>query len=113
LASQGGDSLALGRALVNLADPLAGTDPAAAAEAARAAAEHLRRAGARDYLAHAIGNLAQALLMLGDWDAARAVEAALAGPGFTQLGPLDVGCVVRRGDPRQLHVKPKLDLLPL
>jgi hypothetical protein len=32
----------------------------------------LRRVGARDYLAYAITNLAQALLMLGDWDAADA-----------------------------------------
>ena len=72
LATQAGDSLSLGRALLNLADPLAGTDPAAAAEAARTAAGHLRRAGARDYLAFAIANLAQALMMLGDWDAAEA-----------------------------------------
>ena len=62
----------MGRALLNLADTLAGTDPAAAAEAARTAAGHLRRTGARDYLAFAITNLAQALLMLGDWDAAEA-----------------------------------------
>ena len=62
----------LGRALLNLSDALAVTDPAAAAEAARTAAGHLRRAGARDYLAVAIMNLAQALLMLGDWDAAEA-----------------------------------------
>ena len=49
---------------------MTGTDPAAGAEAARTAAGHLRRAGARDSLAIAIGNLAQALLMLGDWDTA-------------------------------------------
>jgi len=72
LASQDGDSLVLGRALLNLADVLAGTDPAAAAEAARAAAGHLRRTGARLYLVGAIINLAQPLLMLGDWDAAEA-----------------------------------------
>ena len=60
----------LGRALLNLSDALAVTDPAAAAETARTAAGHLRRVGARDYLAFAIRNLAQALLMLGDWDAA-------------------------------------------
>jgi hypothetical protein len=62
----------MGRALLNLADVLAVTDPAAAAETARAAAGHLRRAGARDYLAVATMNLAQALMMLGDWDAAEA-----------------------------------------
>ena len=43
---------------------------AAAADEARTAAGHLRRAGARLYLAVAIINLAQALLTLGDWDAA-------------------------------------------
>ena len=70
LATQAGDNLSLGRALANLSDPLAVTDPAAAAEAARSAAEYLRRAGARDLLSVAIGNLAQALLLLGDWDTA-------------------------------------------
>ena len=72
LATQADDNLALGRALLNLADPLAVSDPAAAAEAARAAAGHLRRIGARDRLAFAISNLAQALLTLGDWDAVQA-----------------------------------------
>jgi class 3 adenylate cyclase/tetratricopeptide (TPR) repeat protein len=72
LASQDGDNFALGRALLNLADVQAATDPAAAAEAARAAAGHLRRTGARDFLAFAIMNLAQALVMLGDWDTAEA-----------------------------------------
>ena len=72
LADHDGDSVGLGRALLNLSDVLADTGPAAAAEAARAAAGHLRRTGARDYLAVAIVNLAQPLLMLGDWDAAEA-----------------------------------------
>jgi len=72
LASQAGDSMLLGTALVNLADILAGTDPATSAETARTAAGHARRAGARRSLAVALGNLAQALLMLGDWDAADA-----------------------------------------
>jgi len=70
LAIQASDNTASGRALVNLSDTLAVTDPAAAAEAARTAAEHLRRAGFRDALAFAIGNLVNALLMRGDWDAA-------------------------------------------
>ena len=70
LASQAGDNFRLGRVLLNLADDLVGTDPAAAAEAARTAAGHLRRAGDRDFLAFAIVNLVQALLMLGDWDTA-------------------------------------------
>ena len=75
LVTQAGDNLKLGRTLNNLSHTLAATDPAAAAEAARTAADHLRRTGARDYLAIAVINLSQALLMLGDWDA---VEAELA-----------------------------------
>jgi class 3 adenylate cyclase/tetratricopeptide (TPR) repeat protein len=70
LAAEVSDNTCLGRALLNLSDMLAGTDPAAAAEAARGAAGHLRRTGARDLLAVATINLAQALLMLGDWDTA-------------------------------------------
>ena len=72
LAGQAGDTVQLGRALLNLSDAVTGTDPAAGAEAARAAAAHSRRAGARDHLAVAVVNLAQALLMAGDWDAAGA-----------------------------------------
>ena len=72
LAGQAGDTVQLGRALLNLSDAVTGTDPAAGAEAARAAAAQLRRAGARDLLAIAVVNLAQALLMTGDWDAAEA-----------------------------------------
>jgi class 3 adenylate cyclase/predicted ATPase len=70
LASQIGDNRAMGRALENLALVLTFTDPAAGAEAARAAVGCLRRTGARDTLAVAIINLTQALLELGDWDAA-------------------------------------------
>jgi tetratricopeptide (TPR) repeat protein len=72
LAEQAGDTLRLGRALLNLADTVTATDPGAGAEAACAAAAHLRRAGARDHLAIAVMNLAQALLMTGDWDTAEA-----------------------------------------
>ena len=72
LAGQADDSLLLGRALVNLSDTVTGTDPAAGAEAARAAAAQLRRAGARNHLAGAVMNLAQALLMTGDWNSAEA-----------------------------------------
>jgi class 3 adenylate cyclase/tetratricopeptide (TPR) repeat protein len=71
LATQAGDHAGLGRALSNLSDALAAVDPADAAEAARTAAGHLRRTGARRYLAIAVGNLTQALQMLGDWDAAQ------------------------------------------
>jgi class 3 adenylate cyclase/tetratricopeptide (TPR) repeat protein len=70
LATQTGDNALLGMALLNLSDVLAFSDPAAAAEAASAAAGHLRRAGDRPLLAGAIINLVNALLLLGDWDAA-------------------------------------------
>ena len=70
LAGQAGDTVRLGRALLNLSDAVTATDPAAGAEAARAAAAQLRRAGTRLHLAFAVGNLAQALLMTGDWDGA-------------------------------------------
>ena len=68
LAGPAGDSLLLGRALLNLADAVTGSDPAAGAAAAADAAAYARQAGARDYLAFAVVNLAQALLMLGEWD---------------------------------------------
>ena len=75
LAGQAGDTVRVGIALHSLSDAVTGTDPAAGAEAARAAAAHQRRAGARHSLAVAVANLAQALLMTGDWDG---VEAELA-----------------------------------
>lgn len=70
LAAQAGDTFTLARALDNLSYVLATTDPAAAAEAARTAVRHLRRIGAREFLAFAIGNLAGSLRELGDWDTA-------------------------------------------
>jgi class 3 adenylate cyclase/tetratricopeptide (TPR) repeat protein len=72
LGAEAGDVLAVGRAMGNLSDALAGMDPAAAVDAGRAAIEHLRRTGSRIPLAIAITNLAEALLQLGDWDAAEA-----------------------------------------
>jgi hypothetical protein len=56
--------------LLNMSDVLAVTDPAAAAEAARTAVGYLRRVGMRIHLVYAITNLAEALVQLGDWDAA-------------------------------------------
>jgi class 3 adenylate cyclase/predicted ATPase len=86
LAEQAGDTARLGRALVNLADTVTGTDPAAGAEAARAAAAHLRQAGDRELLAYAVGNLVQALLMTGDWDTADAELAqAIDGDGLAGI----------------------------
>jgi class 3 adenylate cyclase/tetratricopeptide (TPR) repeat protein len=72
LGTEVGDNFIVGRALVNLADALGPSHPAAAAEAARNAAGYLRRIGARDGLAWAIENLAHQLTELGDWDAAEA-----------------------------------------
>ncbi|MGH3284202.1 MAG: hypothetical protein ACRDPD_05885, partial [Streptosporangiaceae bacterium] len=72
LVTQAGDTLSLGRTFLNLSHELSAADPAAGAEAARTAVGHLRRTGARDYLAVGVANLGQALLMLGDWDAAEA-----------------------------------------
>jgi class 3 adenylate cyclase len=72
LAAQGGDNFTVGRALLNLADALMPGDPAAAAEAARTAAGHLHRTGDRQYLAAAIMNVAEAMLQVGDWEAAEA-----------------------------------------
>jgi len=89
LATQAGDSLTLGRALLSLSDAITGTDPAAAAEAARAAAAHLRQAGARNQLAIAVENLAEALLMTGDWDGAEAeLNRAIDGDGLAGMEAL-------------------------
>jgi len=91
LAEETGDNMALGRALLNLADALAVTDPAAAAEAARTAAGHLRPAGHWDYLTFAITNLAQALLMLGEWDTAEE-ELTQAADSSGQAGRDQIAC---------------------
>ena len=72
LATQAGDNSTLGRALLNLSEIVAATDPAGAADAARTAREHMRRVGHRLGLSAATCNLADALLQLGDWDAAEA-----------------------------------------
>jgi class 3 adenylate cyclase/predicted ATPase len=86
LAGQARDTIGLGRALSNLSDAVTGTDPAAGAEAARAAAAHLRQAGARHTLAIAVMNVAQALLMTGDWDSAEAELAqAIDGDGLADI----------------------------
>ncbi|HKA95306.1 MAG TPA: adenylate/guanylate cyclase domain-containing protein [Streptosporangiaceae bacterium] len=89
LAEHAGDNLRLGGVLLNLADAVTVTDPAAGAEAARTAADHLRRAGAQDYLQTATTNLFQALLQLGDWDGAEEeLTRALDSDGVTDGGYL-------------------------
>src|SRR5262249_56739207 len=67
----------------------AGRTGAPALAAASYATAHLRQAGARDLLAVAVMNLAQALLMTGDWDTAEAELAQAAdGDGLADLQPL-------------------------
>jgi class 3 adenylate cyclase/tetratricopeptide (TPR) repeat protein len=70
LAERAGNPALLGLALLDQSDVLAASDPAGAADAARAAAGHARRTGRRDYLAVATANLTLALLTLGEWDEA-------------------------------------------
>ena len=89
LATQAGDSFTLGRALLNLADALMRSDPAAAAEAGRTAAGHLRRTGDRYHLEAAILNVAEAMLQIGDWDTAETELArAVDSDGLTDMGDL-------------------------
>jgi class 3 adenylate cyclase/predicted ATPase len=89
LAGQAGDSFEQGRALLTLADAVTGTDPTAGAAAAQVAAAQLRQAGDRERLAFAVGNLAQALLMTGDWDGAEAELAQAAdADGLAGIEPL-------------------------
>jgi tetratricopeptide (TPR) repeat protein len=73
LAERAGDYGILGRAQLNLADVLVRSEPQAAAEAARSAIAHLRRTGQRSVLGVAVGNMATALIELGEWDEAAAV----------------------------------------
>ncbi len=104
IATQAGDNTHAAQALANLAGVLTGNDPEAAAEAARAAIRHARRTGSRVFLSHAIVNLAQALIMTGDWDTAHAeLTRAADGDGLADVWP--VACnrgllAALRGDPR-------------
>jgi class 3 adenylate cyclase/tetratricopeptide (TPR) repeat protein len=75
LSERGGDSDRCGMALSNLSRLIAIDEPATAAEYARAALGHLRRVGNRGFVGMVLGNLAFALLLLGDWDAAADVLA--------------------------------------
>jgi class 3 adenylate cyclase/predicted ATPase len=71
LATAAGDTFSMGAGLLNLSAVLS-NDWEAQASAARSAAGLLRRVGNVDFLSHALGNLATALVSLGDWDAAEA-----------------------------------------
>jgi class 3 adenylate cyclase/tetratricopeptide (TPR) repeat protein len=70
LATEAGDTFSIGAGLLNLATVLTGWE--ARADASRDAAGYLRRVGNVDFLSYAIGNLAESLMGLGDWDAAEA-----------------------------------------
>jgi class 3 adenylate cyclase/predicted ATPase len=70
LAEQAGDIAVQANTLLNLSWVLGLTDPAAAAETGRAAVTHARQVGDRDILAYAVGNVVEALVILGDWDGA-------------------------------------------
>ena len=72
------DSAAVARAQLNLGDTLLSTDPHASVEAAHAAMFHARRIGYLDLVGFTAGNLIQALLMTGDWEAARQVQDSVA-----------------------------------
>ena len=91
LAELAGDPIRLGLALVNLSDTVTATDPAAGAEAARAARRPLAPGRRRNHLAVAVANLAQALLMTGDWDTAEA-ELAQAANGDGLAGNEYLAC---------------------
>ena len=109
LAGQAGDTAGLGRALLNLSDTVTGTDPAAGAEAARAAAAQLRRTGARILFATAVANLAQALLMTGwlgmppgpSWPRPPTPTASPASSSWRATGPGWRRCAARPPPPRR------------
>ncbi len=78
LLARESDSAQRARALSNLSNLLLTTDPHAAADHARQAADLFRRIGYPALLAVAVSNLVQALLWCGDWDEAEAVIASAA-----------------------------------
>jgi class 3 adenylate cyclase/tetratricopeptide (TPR) repeat protein len=82
LAERANDSTALARSYMNLSDVLTATDPPAAADAARTAAEHARRNGDREMLAVAYTNLVGALVAMGQWSEADEVLANGADEGL-------------------------------
>jgi class 3 adenylate cyclase/tetratricopeptide (TPR) repeat protein len=73
LAEEVGDTVRQARALLNLAEMLNGTDPVAAAEAARKSAALARHSGSIDFFNYAVCNEVEALLLVGEWDDAHRV----------------------------------------
>jgi class 3 adenylate cyclase/tetratricopeptide (TPR) repeat protein len=83
LAEQVGETRVWTIAMLNLANSLRTTDPAASAVAARAAVERARQLGSQYDLASAVSNLAVALILTGDWDEAeRELEHSAECDGF-------------------------------
>ena len=100
--TEGSDDELASIALLNLADVLARTEPAAAVEAAGRAVANARRIGARYVLASAAANLIFALLLTGDWDAAAAAHRSAVDDGVVDayLGQYEVSlAVLRTGAP--------------
>ena len=92
----------VGAGLLNLAHALAFSDPAASAEAAQAACGHLRLVGELRLLGYAVGNLVNAQLLLGEWDAAgQEITTALESDGLAEVEYFSCyqGCLAAlRGD---------------
>jgi class 3 adenylate cyclase/tetratricopeptide (TPR) repeat protein len=102
LAERANDSGALARSYLNLSDVLTATDPAAAADAARTAAEHAQRSGDWEMFAVSRTNLVGALLAMGEWAAADEVLSTSAKDGLEDHPYVRAyGAIVAamRGDP--------------
>jgi tetratricopeptide (TPR) repeat protein len=96
------DSVQRARALSNLSNLVLTTDPRAAADYARQAADLFRRIGYPALLAVAVSNLTQALLWSGDWDEADAVIRSAAdniGGGTPEIEQLRLQLAALRGTP--------------
>jgi tetratricopeptide (TPR) repeat protein len=102
LMARESDSVQRARALSNLSNLVLTTDPRAAAEHARQAAELFRRIGYPALLAIAVSNLTQALLWSGDWDEAAGVITSAAdnvGGGAREIEQLRLQLAALRGSP--------------
>jgi tetratricopeptide (TPR) repeat protein len=73
IAERAGDRHGQARALVNISDTVAGFDPAAGAAAAQQGVDIARATGSGGLLSFATSNLAESLLLVGEWDQAEKV----------------------------------------
>ncbi len=99
LMARESESVQRARALSNLSNLVQTTDPRAAADHARQAADLFRRIGYPALLAVAVSNLVQALLWSGDWDEAESVIASTADDvdGMREVEQLRVQLAALRG----------------